>query len=99
MILNKEEIDFVQSALIGLANRQPKTIKLTDSVWLKIETLSELTEMDKKVLALAIQGKCIQDGPATFFFAEMVSDKLDISDLLAEYLKDWIAQVEATEDG
>lgn len=55
-----------------------------------MKALSELTEMDKKVLALAIQGKCMCDGPSVFAIALAVCKHLDLNELIGEYSKSWI---------
>jgi len=50
----------------------------------------ELTEKEKKFLALAIQGLALRQGPRVFEFALSCTRKLGIEEYLTEYLQSWI---------
>lgn len=99
MILNEDETDFVQSALIELSIRRPSATPFCKSAGFKLVISKELTEQDKKVLALAIQGKCMHDGSAAWTAALSIIEKLGLGDLLEEYLKSWTVYPKAIENG
>lgn len=50
----------------------------------------DLTEEDKKLLALALQGLCMRQGPRVFDMVARLAEKLEILGYLEEYLRDWI---------
>lgn len=50
----------------------------------------ELTEQERKFLALAIQGLALRQGPPVFGFALSCAKKLGIEEYLTEYLQSWI---------
>ena len=50
----------------------------------------ELTEAEKRFLALAIQGLTLRQGPPVFSFAVSLTKKLGIEEYLTEYLQSWI---------
>lgn len=54
----------------------------------------ELTEAEKKFLALAIQGLALRQGPAVFPFALSVTKKLGIEEYLKQYLQSWVGYSE-----
>ena len=50
-----------------------------------------LTEPERKLLALALQGFAMRSGPGFFPAVQQVAAKLEITDLLEMYLRGWIA--------
>lgn len=61
----------------------------------------ELTEQEKRFLALAIQGLVLRQGPrvpSVFEFAISASKKLGLEGYLEEYLQSWISYSERGEN-
>ena len=56
--------------------------------------MEELTEPEKRFLALAIQGLTLRQGRAVFPFAIALTRKLGIEGYLKEYLESWISHNE-----
>ena len=52
--------------------------------------MEQLTDTEKRFLALAIQGLTFRLGPQTFSLALSVTEKLELKDWLKYYLEDWI---------
>lgn len=50
----------------------------------------DLTDEEKKFLALAIQGLTLRQGQSVFSLALACAKKLDIEQYLQTYLQDWI---------
>lgn len=50
----------------------------------------ELTEYERRFLALAIQGLALRQGPPVFVFALSCTKKLGLEEYLTEYLQSWI---------
>lgn len=57
---------------------------------------TELTEKERKLLALALQGLAMRNGPMTFEPIIIVAAKLGITTKLEEYARDWIASSKQT---
>ena len=53
--------------------------------------MTELTEDEKRFLALAIQGLTLRQGPRVFPFAISLCEKLGLEEYLKEYLQSWVA--------
>lgn len=52
--------------------------------------MPELTEREKRMLALAIQGLCMRQGPSVWPDAIALADKLEVKECLKEYLEGYI---------
>lgn len=52
--------------------------------------MTELTEKQKKIIALALHGLCVRHGPLVFDSAIDAAKALGIESGLEEYAKDWI---------
>lgn len=61
--------------------------------------MTDLTEAEKRFLALAIQGITLKQGPQVFSFAISLSKKLELEEYLQEYLQSWIAYSKAKTEG
>lgn len=55
----------------------------------------ELDDRDRRLLALAIQGLCMRQGPSVFNLALPLAEKLGVIEFLEEYLKSWNAYADA----
>lgn len=58
----------------------------------------DLSEQDKKFLALAIQGLCMRQGPPVFEMAIALAQKLDLEDHLTESLQSWIDHTQQSKE-
>jgi len=56
--------------------------------------VTELTDKEKRFLALAIQGLTLRQGPIVFPFAISLCEKLGLEEYLKGYLQSWIAYKE-----
>lgn len=52
--------------------------------------MTELTEEQKKIIALALHGLCVRQGPLVFDRAIDAAKALGIEGILEEYANDWI---------
>jgi hypothetical protein len=60
--------------------------------------VDELSEVEKRFVALALQGVAMRTGPESFKIVDSVAQKLEIWPQLEFYLRDWLGLAQNDEE-